>query len=162
MWTAGTKMHFLAPFLVDFDFNNRPHYRVFTQRMMKLVSETVEAAGKVEWMVATGQQTPRKPFFFLHEYKSEIPSGNDPLGQLLIAMVDAQFINGTPEKPIYGCYMIGRFWFFVVLQGKAYSISNAYNSTQTDDMKDIIIILKKVRRYIHEEVGLPIEDEMVV
>ena len=152
------KMHFIGPFLLDIDFNHSPHYRVFSQRLMRLQSETVEAAGMVEWMVATGKQRPKKPFFFLHEYKSEKPSGNDPLGQLLIAMVDGQLQNNSPNKPIYGCYMIGRMWFFVLLKDKAFGVSRAYDSTQRDDMKDMIIILKRVKRYIHEELGLPIED----
>ena len=90
------KMLFIAPFLLNFDFHNPPLYRVFTQRLMSLKTKTVESSGKVEWMVATGKQRPRKPFFFLQvEPQSEIPihfgkykperhSSNDPLGQLLI------------------------------------------------------------------------------
>ena len=151
-------MLFIAPFLIHFGFDNLPHYRVFTQRYMKMQTENVEATGKVEWMVATGKQTPRKPFFFIQEYKPEKPSGNDPLGQLLIAMVDAQLLNNTPEKPLYGCYTLGRLWFFVVLHDKSYSVSRAYDATQIDDMQDMIVILKRVRRYIHQELNLPLED----
>ena len=83
---------------------------------------------------------------------------SDPLGQLLIAMVDAQLLNNTPEKPLYGCYTLGRFWFFVVLHDKSYSVSRAYDATQIDDMQDMIVILKRVRRYIHQELNLPLED----
>lgn len=151
------KMMFIAPFLLEFDFDNLPHYRVFTQRMFTLQTPTVEASGKVEWFISTGKQTPRKPFFFLQEYKPEKNSGNDPLGQLLIAMVDAQIMNKTPEKLIYGCYTLGRFWFFVVLLGKEYGVSRAYDATQTDDLTDMVAILKKVKVYIHQELGLPIE-----
>ncbi|MGB0929458.1 MAG: hypothetical protein ACPGVB_01690 [Chitinophagales bacterium] len=151
------KMHFIAPFLLDFDFYNLPHYRVFTQRFMRLKTEHVESAGRVEWMVATGKQTPRKPFFFLQEYKPQTGANNDPLGQLLIAMVDAQILNEDSDKPVYGCYNIERLWFFVLLQGKTYGVSRAYDATQEDDMSDMIVILKRVVKHIHQELGLPIE-----
>lgn len=148
------KMLFIAPFLIEFGFNNPPHYRVFTQRYMKIETDTVEAAGKVEWMVALGKQIPRNPFFFLHEYKPEKNSGNDPLGQLLIAMINAQMLNKSLEKELYGCYNLGRFWFFVVLENKKYSVSRAYDSTQEDDLKDIVVIFQRVKNHIHRELGL--------
>ncbi|MGB0838858.1 MAG: hypothetical protein ACPGXL_01900 [Chitinophagales bacterium] len=152
------KMMFIAPFLVEFDFNHLPVYRVFTQRHMTIKTKTIESSGRVEWMVATGQQRPRKPFFFIQECKPEKTSGNDPLGQLLIAMVDAQSRNDSIEKLLYGCYTIGRFWFFVLLQGKEYGISRAYDATQTDDLTDMVVILKRVEQHIHKELNLPISN----
>lgn len=151
------KMFFISPFLLDFHFNNPPHYRAFTQRPMSLKTETVEANGRVEWMVATGKQRPRQPFFFLQEYKPEQSHRNDPLGQLLIAMVDAQILNHN-KMPIYGCYNVGRMWFFVLLVEQRYSVSRAYDATQIDDMTGMIVILKRVRKHIHQVLGLPIED----
>ena len=148
------KMMFIAPFLLEFDFNHPPNYRVFTQRLMSLKRNTIESSGRVEWMIATGKQRPRKPFFFLQEYKPEKTSGNDPLGQLLIAMVNAQTRNDSVDQLIYGSYIIGRFWFFVLLKGKEYSVSKAYDATQTDDMSDIVVILKRVEAYIHKELGI--------
>ncbi|MDX2049697.1 MAG: hypothetical protein SFT93_00750 [Rickettsiaceae bacterium] len=149
------KMMFIAPFLLYFHFNNLPHYRVFTQRYFSLQTPTVEASGKIEWLISTGKQTPKKPFFFLQEYKPEKSSGSDPLGQLLIAMVDAQILNGNTEKPLYGCYTIGRLWFFVILIGKEYSVSRAYDATQTDDLSAMVVIIERVKEYIHQELGLP-------
>jgi hypothetical protein len=149
------KMLFIAPFLLHFEFNNPPHYRVFTQRLFTLQTPTVEASGKIEWFIALGKQTPRNPFFFLQEYKPEKNSGNDPLGQLLIAMIDVQLLNGT-NKPLYGIYIIGRLWFFVVLEGKEYAVSRAYDATQTDDLTAMVEILYGVKEYIHKELGLNI------
>ncbi len=149
------KMMFLAQFLGQFEFNNAPAYRVFTQRPFSIQTAEVEANGRVEWFIATGKQTPKKPFFFLQEYKPEKNSGNDPLGQLLIAMVDAQILNEDIKKPLFGCYMIGRFWFFVVLVEKSYSISKSYDATQTDDLSEIVVILERVKIHIHKELGLP-------
>lgn len=148
------KMLFIAPFLSNFDFHNPPHYRIFTQRLFSLQTPTVEASGKIEWLIALGKQTPKKPFFFLQEYKSEKNSGNDPLGQLLIAMVDVQSLNQNSTKPLYGCYIIGRLWFFVVLEDKQYSVSRAYDATQTDDLTAMVEILHQVKINIHKELGL--------
>ncbi len=69
-------------------------------------------------------------------------------------MVDAQILNETPEKPLFGCYMIGRLWFFIVLKQNIYSVSRAYDATQTDDLSEIIEILEKVKIYIHKDLGL--------
>jgi len=149
------KMLFIAPFLLYFGFNNPPHYRVFTQRLFTLQTPTVEASGKIEWFVALGKQTPKKPFFFLQEYKPEKNAGNDPLGQLLIAMVDVLLLNENPTQPLYGCYIIGRLWFFVVLEGNEYCVSRAYDATQTDDLTAMVEILYRVKEHIHQELGLP-------
>lgn len=148
------KMMFIALFLAEFKFNNAPHYKVFTQRYFSLQTPTVEASGRIEWFIATGKQTPKKPFFFLQEYKPEKGSNNDPLGQLLIAMVDVQTLNQDAQKPLYGCYIIGRLWFFVLLVGKEYAVSRAYDATQKDDMTAMIQILEKVKQHIHRELGL--------
>ena len=149
------KMMFIAPFLAEFKFNQLPSYRVFTQRQFSIQTAEVEANGRVEWFIATGKQIPKKPFFFLQEYKPEKNSGNDPLGQLLIAMVDAQILNEDAKKPLFGCYMIGCFWFFVVLIAKSYSVSKSYDATQVDDLSEIVEILERVKIHIHKELGLP-------
>lgn len=147
------KMMFIGPLLIEADFNNRPHYKVFTQRKVTLKTEQTEASGKVEWMVAQGKQIPRNPFFFLHEYKSEKASGNDPLGQLLISMVYAQKEN-EDNLPLYGTYVLGRFWFFVLLEGKKYSVSPAFDATKTQDLAGILANMEKVKASIHEKLGI--------
>jgi hypothetical protein len=91
-------------------------------------------------LVAKGKQTPQKPFFFLHEYKPENKKEGDPVGQLLIGMVAAQRENND-EKPLYGCYISGRNWFFVFLDQKKYAISNAFNATEYPDFTKILSIL---------------------
>ncbi len=49
---------------------------------------------------------------------------------------------------MYGCYVMGRFWFFVVLHQSEYAVSNAYNASDEDIFK-IVPILKKVKEYIN-------------
>ena len=70
-------------------------------------------------------------------------------------MVDVQIFNQTPEKPLFGCYMIGRLWFFIILLNNKYSTSKAYDATQKDDLSEIVEILEKVKVYIHKDLGLP-------
>ena len=104
----------------------------------------LEAGGKVDWMLAEGIQDPRQPYFFLHEYKKEVEASGDPLGQLLIAMVGAQQQN-MEAFPLYGCYVLGRNWFFVILEGQQYVTSNAFNATQ-DDIFRIYSVMKEIQQ----------------
>jgi hypothetical protein len=138
------KFLFISPFLKLVDFST-DYCNVFTQRPMSVSYEngTKTTQGKVEWMVARGRQNPKQPHFFFHEYKPEKNRDNDPLGQVLIAMVAAQVIN-SDDKPIYGIYVNGRNWFLLVLQGKQYATSRAYDIT-SDEIFDLFAILEHLR-----------------
>ncbi len=142
------KMQFIAPLLKVVNFSTKK-YNPFSQRRLSLKTDTVATSGLVDMMVATGKVRPREPFFFLHEYKQQHPSKkNDPLGQLLIAMLTAQFKNNN-QKTVYGVLVEGRSWYFVVLNNKEYSVSNIYDAC-TDSIYQIYSILCKVKEYIEE------------
>jgi hypothetical protein len=136
------------------------HLSAFADRTLRGIVDGIELYGEPDLMVARGKQEVKSPFFFIHEYKKEAPyppQGEiiaDPAGQLLAAMLVAYENNLTEpkmkEKPIYGAYVIGRNWFFVILQGREYAISRAYDATQTDDLLDIFRILKAHRQVIRE------------
>ena len=147
------KFLFISPFLKLVNFTNRV-YNVFTQRPMSVQYDngTKTTSGKVEWMLARGRQTPKQPHFFLHEYKPEKNRDNDPLGQLLIAMVAAYDIN-KDDKPIYGIYVNGRNWFFVVFTGKTYAVSKLYAIT-TEDIFDLFAILEYLRGEMDKMYGV--------
>jgi hypothetical protein len=138
------KFLFISPFLKLVNFTNRV-YNVFTQRTISVSydNDTKTTSGRVEWMLARGRQIPEQPHFFLHEYKPEKNRDNDPLGQLLIAMVAAGKVNAD-DKPIYGVYVNGRNWFFVAFTGAAYAVSNPYVIT-TDDIFDLFAVLEFLR-----------------
>jgi hypothetical protein len=135
------KFMFISPIIAMVEYKS-PNYKIFTQRPMSVTYEngTKTTNGKVEFMIATGKQTPRKPFFFLHEYKQENRRDNDPLGQLLIAMVAAQ-VQNADEKPLLGCYVSGRNWFFVVLDAQKYAVSPASDASDDGKIKQILAIL---------------------
>ena len=138
------KFLFIGPFMKLVNFAS-PYCNIFTQRPMSISydNDTKLTAGKVEWMLAKGRQIPEQPHFFLHEYKPEKNRDNDPLGQVLIAMIGAQRLN-THEKPIYGIYVNGRNWFFVLLSGKEYATSPPYVIT-SNDIFDLFAVLNHLR-----------------
>jgi hypothetical protein len=141
------KMKFIAPLLMLINFDQE-RYRAFSGRKFKAVVQGVEIGGEVYFVVAMGRKTPREPFFFVHEYKRERGRERDPLGQLLAGMLAAQELNATPHL-LYGCYVLGRNWFFVVLEGKEYAVSDAFVSSQ-DDIFQILSIVKQAKELIEE------------
>jgi hypothetical protein len=143
------KFLFIGPYFKLVDFNT-PYFKVFTQRPMSVSydNDTKITSGNVEFMLAKGKQIPQKPHFFLHEYKPEKNRDNDPLGQLLIAMVAAKKIN-QDDKPIYGIYVNGRNWFIVAMINKSYAVSLAYDVT-SDDIFDLYAVLVFIKNKMEE------------
>ncbi|MEM7535390.1 MAG: hypothetical protein AAF639_24645 [Chloroflexota bacterium] len=133
---------FIAPLLkmVKFSGENR---RFFAERTLEGKIGDVELGGKPDGMIASGRLEPEQPYFCLHEYKREDDSEGDPAGQVLAAMLVAQEIN-QHEQPVYGCYIKGNIWYFMILQGLEYSISNSYSATR-EDIVDIFRILKVLK-----------------
>jgi len=123
-------------------------YQIFTQRKFSAVIGEWQVNGVVDFVVAKGEQHPEQPFFFLHEYKQERKRDNDPLGQLLIEMLVTQQQNET-KFPLYGCYVIGRLYFFVVLDGKDYAVSPAIDASSADILQ-IFRMFRYVKRKIEE------------
>lgn len=97
---------------------------------------------------AKGWESPMQPYFFLHEYKQEEKKG-DARAQLLAAMLVAQVINGA-EKPVYGVYLIGASWRFVVLLGKSYAVKR-FDATEEEDILRIFQMLLWIKVYIKNE-----------
>jgi hypothetical protein len=147
------KLQFIAPLLLIVDYN-LPKCKVFSQRPLSAIIRGIEIGGRVDFVLSKGKQKPLKPYFFIHEYKQETKKGSaDPKGQLLSEMLVAQAKNETP-MPIYGCYVLGRSWFFVVLDENQYAVSNAYNASD-DDIYNIVAILRKVKDYVLAVIDLP-------
>jgi hypothetical protein len=137
------KLFFIGPVLGLIHFKTA-NFKPFTQRTLTIDNGIASASGKVDFMLAKGKMIPKTPYFCLHEYKQENRRENDPLGQLLIGMVAAQSKNTNPVLPIYGCYVSGRNWFFVLLEGTTYCLSDAYVAT-SEAIYTIFAILKKCK-----------------
>ena len=107
----------------------------------------------VDYVVSCGYQKPEHPFFCLHEYKRPRRNGtyNDPVGQLLAEMLTVQHLNQQKgiDHPIYGIYVEGKFWNFIVLNGTEYAESESYNAN-TDQLYEIFALLKKLKTIISD------------
>jgi hypothetical protein len=147
------KYFFIAPLIGIVNFSRPKIYSSFSQRTLSAVKkdlqeQDVTLRGRVEFFVALGEQIPRQPFFFLHEYKPQNKTTpSDPLGQLLVAMLATQVLN-EHKSTLYGVYVSGKDWYFVTLEDNKYAVSNVYNSTQHNDLLKIFAILKQCKVYI--------------
>jgi len=137
------KMQFIAPLLMIVDYYVGA-YMPFSQRNLAVVVKDWEISGSVDWMLSKGKQTPRKPYFFLHEYKREVSPDGDPQGQLLAEMFVAQQLN-QDNLPIYGCYVVGKDWTFIALKDLYYSVSRPYQANEAPDFDVIFKALKQIK-----------------
>ncbi len=156
-WNEATlSFYFLGPLMAMVDFDDTEYYSSFVQTPLSMPLNGDNIKGNVDFLVATGYQKPKSPFFVLHEYKPEESSRLDPTGQLMIAMLSARRENEQRglDLPIYGTYVLGRFWFFLLLRGSDYAKSLAYDATQ-DDLFRIFAILKQVKININRHFNIP-------
>lgn len=130
---------------VDYDSTD---FKSFANRKLKGEIDGELIAGEVDFMIASGRFEPKEPYFCLHEYKKEKGIDNDPLGQLIIAMMTAQELNNN-RHPVYGAYVMGRNWFFLTLEGRAYCISDEFVATR-DDIFEIYEILQNLKEIIRK------------
>lgn len=136
--------------MVDYD---GVAYKAFANRRLSGVIDGENLAGEVDLMVASGRYEPKAPYFCLHEFKKEQGVDRDPYGQLLIAMMTAEELNGH-QHPIYGAFVVGRNWFFLTLKDRSYCISEEYVATR-DDIYAIYAALKKLKGVIDRMLSEP-------
>lgn len=151
-------LNFIGPIFASIDFTVQYRLNWFAQRNMRKIIGDYELIGKPDGVIASGFQEPEIPYFSFQEFKKELDSSGDPIGQNLAAMMLGQLENGT-DDPVFGCYVVGRFWFFMVLKGKDYAISREF-SAANEDIFDILKILKALRTKIFIRLG--IEEEVVI
>jgi hypothetical protein len=138
--------HFIGPIftLVDFSTKKFNHY---SQRFLQGQVGDYQLSGKPDGIVSAGRREPETPYFAFQEYKKELDPNGDPAGQALAAMLVGQSLNDDVSKPIYGCYVNGRDWYFMVLIGKEYSISQDFSAT-TNDIFKIFATLKALKEIV--------------
>ncbi len=93
-----------------------------------------------------------QPYFYFHEYKPR-KRANDPFAQLLLAMLIAQEKHEHTNR-LYGCAVIGENWYFMILDGKTYSISTGFLSTHPDGLQKILLILRKFKHILNTELAV--------
>ena len=140
-------VYFIGPLLTLVDFEHEL-FHPFMERELSVILDGERLSGVVDFLVAQGHRSPKQPYFFLHEYKREQDSSNDPLGQLMIAMVTAQLLNND-DQPLYGAYVIGRYWHFVLLTGKTYAVHVGLNALKPE-LTQIWAILTHTKTLIEQ------------
>jgi hypothetical protein len=143
------KMNFISfiIFLARYDNPIRTYY----DREMSIKIGEFLLLCKADMLLSKGVgEMIETPYFFLHEYKREKKYSGDPVGQMLGGMLISQAKNNN-GKPMYGCYVQGRFWFFSILEGNNYVISQPYNSAKIEESHQIILILRRMKEIIHAD-----------
>ena len=150
MWNEQElSLGFIGPILNLVSFKIPYQLNLFAQRPIAAEIGEYELIGKPDGILASGFQEPEIPYFSFHEYKKEIDNSGDPAGQNLAAMLVGQYLNDD-KSVIYGCYVVGRNWFFMVLKDKHYAISKDFSSSD-EEIFDVIGILKSLRNILHKK-----------
>jgi hypothetical protein len=136
---------FIGPILTLICFDNEDN-SLFAFRDLVAVVDDCELSGKPDVMFARGIDEPQIPYFFFHEYKRETDPNGKPQPQLLGAMLAAQALNKN-TKPVYGIYVVGYNWKFVVLSGNEWCESKPYSATD-EEIFDIFKMLKALKEII--------------
>ena len=137
-------MHFIGPMFSVAQFIEEYRFSLFAQRNIEAVVNDIKLFGRVDEMVATGFREPKIPYFAFNEYKRQTDPNGDPAGQCLAAMLAGQALNDKKET-VYGCYVIGATWYFMVLEGKHYAMSNSFDGRDIDEALQILRILKALK-----------------
>jgi hypothetical protein len=141
-------LHFIGPILSLVGFTEPYKFNLFAERRIAAditgqKGEIYHLYGKPDEMVASGFREPESPFFCFQEYKREKDPNGDPIAQALAAMLVGQAINEN-QHPMYGCYILGRDWYFMTLRGTQYCISKGFDAT-TEQVYLLFSILKALK-----------------
>lgn len=140
-------MNFIGPIVSLVDYSDKEgRFNEFNERNLTAVINDIELFGYPDGIIASGRREPEIPIFCLHEYKKELDSSGDPIGQVMGAMLVSQVLNFN-STPTYGCWIAGSNWYFLVLEDRNYAISRGFNGT-TDDIFEIYRILQVLKSII--------------
>ena len=145
---------FIGPIIHLINFKVPYQLNFFAQRPISGIIDNYELYGKPDGILASGNFEPETPYFSFHEYKKDVNSSGDPAGQNLAAMLVGQSFSENNEV-MYGCYIVGRLWYFMVLKGREYAISKSFLATDKE-LLEIIQVLKKLRNVIFSRLKLTI------
>ncbi|MCU0391948.1 MAG: hypothetical protein MUE81_12585 [Thermoflexibacter sp.] len=143
------KVRFLAHIILIANMEIPNKVKTFLERNISANYEDYMISVDVDLMLASvkGLNTPKTPYFFLQELKKDKKSSNDPEAQMIAAMIVAQILN-SQQQPIFGGYVVGRFWFFAIIEGKNYSLSHAFDITKTEDLEQVIFCLRAIKEMV--------------
>jgi hypothetical protein len=142
------KMYFISDIIDLSNFQSTKTIRSMFDRPIEATVDNIHLKVKPDFTMAKGiMDLIQSPYFHFHEYKKDKEASRDPLGQLLKAFLIGSEINQN-GKPLYGAYIIGRYWYFVVYENnisRDYCVSPSYDSTKEHELLQIIAILRHFR-----------------
>jgi len=143
-------LHFIGPILALARFTEPYRFNLFAERKISAVipgiEGDIELSGEPDGIIATGYREPKIPLFAFTEYKRQLDPEGDPAGQTLAAMLAGQALNGN-NHPLYGAFVIGSDWNFMVLEDKHYTISRDYSALSAE-VFDLLRILKALKQIL--------------
>ena len=148
------KMHFISIVLFVAQVEEPEKINTFFERRFAGVVDGIAISLVVDCMLAspTNSGLPKRPYFFMQEFKRSLGDSHDPEGQMLAAMLLAQEKNADSNqniaRPLYGCWLQGRIWYFTTLIGKKYCVSKPFDAADSDDLLQIVFILRKLKELI--------------
>ncbi len=139
------KMNFIAFVIQLAHLQGNETIRTFFDKTIEATVDGHFLKTKTDFMIAKGiLDLAKTPYFHFQGYKKDKDPNGDPVAQLIEAFLIAQEKNKN-GKPIYGCYVIGRFWYFVTMEGKSYCVSKSFDCTDYADLVQIIAVLRKFK-----------------
>jgi hypothetical protein len=136
---------FISPLIMAVQIDDR-EIGYFLERPLSGTVDDYQLSGIVDGVIATGVRSPHTPYFCFHEYKRSVENQGTPDAQVLAAMLVAREINQN-AMPIYGLFVVGLVWNFVVLKDCEYCISKNY-SADNDQVFAIFKMLKALKQMI--------------
>lgn len=143
-------LHFIGPLFSMVKFTDPYRYNLFAQRHIEALVEDYLLKGEPDGLIASGYYEPEIPYFAFAEYKRQRDPNGDPAGQALAAMLVGQRLNPR-SVPLYGCYVVGRDWFFMILEETHYAISYGHNALQEAELADILRLLMALKQLVIEQ-----------
>ncbi|MEM7130378.1 MAG: hypothetical protein AAF702_28900 [Chloroflexota bacterium] len=141
-------LHFIGPMFSMVKLTDLYRYNLFAQRHIEATIDDILLAGEPDGLIASGYYEPEIPYFAFSEYKRQRDPNGDPIAQALAAMLVGQTLNHN-KHPVYGCYVIGRDWNFMVLENSFYTTSRDFSGL-SDEVFDILRILKALKEIVIE------------
>jgi len=145
------KMKFISPILELGNVLDGDNFVSFFDKALEEEVEGYKLSVKADFVIAKGVlDYMQRPYFHFQEYKPKKNPTGDSMAQLLEAFLIAQTQNAKEgiEIPLYGCEIVGKLWTFVTMENKVYCVSKSYDSTEREELLQIIAILRKFREIL--------------
>jgi len=147
---AELKGKFISPLIMRTNIDDTK-IGYFLEHDFSATVRDYQLSGTVDGMIAAGFREPNSPLFSIHKYNCCVEKENTSDAQVLAAMLVAKEMNQN-KLPIYGMFVIGLTWNFIILEGNTYNISRDY-SASNDDVFNIFKILKILKKIIKTELA---------